>query len=94
MSLATMSSQTSKPPQALRFLHKKFKHILLSSHTSQNTAKLPNVCLITVKVSEKKKIVRCWKTSLQILNCPLLTATHNFVIVLVTVKANLLKESI
>lgn len=55
MSLATMSSQTSKPPQALRFLHEKFKHILLSSHTSQNTAKLPNVCLITVKVSEKKK---------------------------------------
>lgn len=55
MSLATMSSQTSKPPQALRFLHKKFKHILLSSHTPQNTAKLPNVCLITVKVSEKKK---------------------------------------
>lgn len=25
MSLVTMSSQTSKPPQALRFLHKKFK---------------------------------------------------------------------
>lgn len=65
ISLVTMSSQTSKPPQALRFLHKKFKCFTFRSRHKILSSQI----YFILKVSQMKLLmisVRCCRTNAQI----------------------------